>query len=99
MKKLSRILILLSVVSLFAIADSYAQDVVVRVRPRHVFVARPHRPSGAHIWVGEEWAPERGTYVYHSGHWVVPAHPGAIWVSGHWRHSFRGWIWIPGHWR
>jgi len=99
MKKISRILILLSAISVFAVTNSDAQDVVVRVRPHHVFVARPHRPSRHHVWVAEEWRPEGGTYVHRPGYWVVPEHRGAIWIAGHWRHSHHGWIWIPGHWR
>ncbi len=99
MKKLVRILMLLSVVSLLAVTDSNAQQIVVRVRPHHVFVARPVRPSPHHVWVSEEWVPSGGTYVYRPGYWVVPGHPGAMWIAGHWRNTRHGSFWIAGHWR
>ncbi len=99
MKKTIKVLMLLTIVSFFAATSSYAQQIVVRIRPHHVVVARPHRPSPNHVWVAEEWTPGGGTYVYQPGHWVVPEHPGAVWIRGHWRNSRHGYIWIPGHWR
>jgi hypothetical protein len=101
MKKIIRILMLLSVVSLFAINSSRAQEIVVRARlgrPGPVMV-RPMRPSPRHVWVAEEWAPNGGTYAYHAGYWALPPHPGAIWVAGHWRHRHRGYVWVGGFWR
>jgi len=105
MKKISRILFLLMAVSLFTVSQSNAQiaaGVYVHVRPPRphgVVVVRPPRPSRAHVWVSEEWTPAGGTYVYHRGYWAVPPRPRAIWVPGHWRHTWhRGYIWIPGHW-
>ena len=99
MKKLIKILMLLTAVSLLAITNSNAQQIVVRVRPRHEVIVRPHRPSPHHVWVSEEWAPSGDTYVYRPGYWVVPKHPGTIWIAGHWRHTRHGFIWIPGRWR
>ena len=99
MKKIVKILMLLSVVSLFTVSGSQAQ-IVIRARlgrPGPV-VVRPMRPSPHHVWVSEEWVPNGGTYVYHQGYWVVPAHPGAVWIAGHWRHRRDGYFWVPGHW-
>ena len=101
MKKMIRVLMLLSIVFVFAIDNSQAQ-VIVRVplrRPGVVVVARPHRPSPRHVWVSEEWAPGGGTYVYRQGYWAVPPQPGGIWIAGHWGHRGRGYFWIPGRWR
>jgi len=101
MKKIIRILMLLSVVSLFAIDSSRAQEIVVRARlgrPGPVMV-RPMRPSPRHVWVAEEWVPGGGTYVYHEGYWALPPHPGAIWVAGRWRHRHHGYVWVGGFWR
>ena len=101
MKKIIRILMLLSVVSLFAINSSRAQEIVVRARlgrPGPV-MARPMRPSPRHVWVAEEWTPGGGTYAYHAGYWALPPRPGAIWVAGHWRHRHRGYVWVGGFWR
>jgi hypothetical protein len=100
MKKIIRILMLLSVVSLFAVTSSKAQ-IVVRVRPERPgpVVVRPYRPSPRHVWVSEEWVPGGGTYVYHAGYWVLPPRPGTIWIAGHWRRRPNGYVWVGGHWR
>jgi hypothetical protein len=101
MKKIIRVLMLLTAVTVFAVTNSNAQ-VVVRVRPERpgaVVVRRPFRPSPRHVWVAEEWTPAGGTYVYHGGYWAVPPRPGAIWVTGRWRHSHRGYVWVGGYWR
>jgi hypothetical protein len=105
MKKISKILFLLMAVSMFAVSESNAQvsaGIYVGVRPerpRGVVVARPPRPSRAHVWVAEEWTPANGSYAYHPGRWVVPPRPGAVWIAGSWHHRHgRGYVWIPGHW-
>ena len=101
MKKIIRILMLLTVLSMFAVTNSMAQ-VIVRVRPDRpgrVIVRRPFRPSPRHVWVAEEWTPGGGTYVYHGGYWAVPPRPGAIWIAGHWRHRPDGYVWVGGFWR
>lgn len=99
MKKIIRILSLLSVALVFAVTTSKAQEIVVGVRPTHVIVRRPMRPSPGHIWVADEWTPSGGTYVVREGHWEVPPHPHAVWIPGHWRDRPRGYVWVPGHWR
>ncbi len=100
MKKTIKFLVLLSAVGLFAISNSKAQEIVVRERLHRsgVVFVRPVRPSPRHVWVAEEWVPGGATYVHHEGYWAVPAHPGAIWITGHWRHRRGGYVWIPGHW-
>ncbi|HEY8782861.1 MAG TPA: hypothetical protein VIM16_14650 [Mucilaginibacter sp.] len=100
MKKIIRILMLLSIVSLFAVTNTKAQEIVVGVRPVHPrLIRRTFRPSPRHVWVSEEWTPVGGTYVYHAGYWALPPRPGTIWVAGHWRHRHRGYIWVGGFWR
>jgi hypothetical protein len=101
MKKITRVLMLLTVVAFFAVSDSNAQQIVVRVRPNRpgpVVVRRPLRPSPRHVWVAEEWTPAGGTYVYHAGYWAIPPHPGAVWVAGSWSHGRKGYGWRPGRW-
>jgi len=74
MKKIIRILMLLSIVSLFAVTNTKAQEIVVGVRPVHPrLIRRTFRPSPRHVWVSEEWTPVGGTYVYHAGYWALPA--------------------------
>ena len=100
MKKITKILTVLSVVCLFAVADASAQQIVIRARLHAPgMVRRPFRPSPRHVWVAEEWTPAGGTYVYHAGYWSLPPRQGAIWIAGHWRDTRGGYVWIPGHWR
>ena len=100
MKKITKILFLAGALSAFGLAKSNAQEIVVRARMHAPVVAvRPARPSPRHVWIGEEWAPNGGTYVYKGGYWALPPSPGQRWVPGHWRQSRHGWVWRPGHWR
>jgi hypothetical protein len=100
MKKITKIMFLLGAVSLFAISESKAQEIVVRERLHApVVTVRPVRPSRRHVWIGEEWVPGGGTYVYKGGYWALPPFIGAKWVPGRWRNTPRGWVWKPGHWR
>lgn len=100
MKKYMKVLVAAAIMSVAA-SQSYAQ-LVVRVRPHHARVVvhtRPVRPSANHVWVEEEWVPQGRTYVWHGGYWAAPPRPGAVYVPGHWRHTWRGDTWVPGHWR
>jgi hypothetical protein len=108
MKKITRIVIVLSVVSLSAVTKSKAQvefGVSVQLnRPAAYEVnerTHPHRPSARHIWVAEEWAPSGNTYVYRPGHWELPPAGRRDWVAGHWakRQHAPGVRWVAGHWR
>jgi hypothetical protein len=102
MKKIARLLFLAGALSLFAVSNSNAQDIVVRTRlspPTSTLRERPPAPSPRHVWVAEEWAPRGASYTWKGGYWALPPHPHAIWVPGHWRHIHRGWAWRPGHWR
>jgi hypothetical protein len=101
MKKLSRFLVLLLVVSLFAVAKSNAQEIVIHERMHYggPVIVRPVRPGPHHVWVAEEWVPEGGRYVFHGGYWAAPPRPGAFYVRGHWVHRPGGWVWIRGYWR
>lgn len=102
MKKFSRIILLSAVLFVLAAESSNAQEIIVRERmhrPGAVAFRRPFRPSPRHVWVAEEWAPVRGTYVYHAGYWAIPPHRGGVWVAGYWRHRPGGFVWIPGYWR
>ncbi len=78
---------------------SYAQEVVVGVRPHVPHFERGRAPSPRHVWVGEEWEPRDGTYVFVGGHWSEPPQPHMAWIPGHWKDTPRGSVWIAGHWR
>jgi len=99
MKKVVRILTALSIVLLFAISNSKAQEVVIGVRPGPVVVRRPFRPSPRHVWVAPEYVISGGTYIYKPGYWALPPRPGTIWIAGHWIHRPHGYVWIAGRWR
>lgn len=102
MKKVTRILMVLLIASMFAFENSQAQQLVVRIIPRRpgmTIIHRPHRPSPRHVWVDEEWTPARTTYAYHRGYWALPPSPGRVWITGHWSHGGRGFFWVPGHWQ
>jgi len=99
MKKLKKILFLLTAISLFAVAYSDAQIVVKARLFHHGRVVRPERPSERHVWVDGEWVPQGHTYVERPGYWAEPPHPGGVWVAGRWTHRPGGYVWVGGHWR
>lgn len=55
-------------------------------------------PGPAYVWAPGEWV-WNGSWVWVSGHWIVPPHPHTVWVAGYWRHDAYGWQRVPGHWR
>jgi hypothetical protein len=106
MKKFSRFLILLAIVSLSALTKAKAQEIGVNVRLNrpHEYERNerfhPRRPSARHVWVNEEWVANGGRYVYRPGYWSLPPRDRAHWVPGHWqkRDHGPGFRWVPGHW-
>ena len=80
-------------------SNSYAQEIVVGVRPPIPHYERIARPSPRHVWIDEEWEPRGGAYVFVGGHWAEPPQPGWIWIQGHWRETPRGQVWVRGRWR
>ena len=108
MKKITKILILVAVVSLSAFTKAKAQvDIGVNLqlnRPaqyEHNERFHPNRPSPRHVWVAEEWVWGGGRYVYKPGYWALPPREGGAWVPGHWvKREYRpGFRWVAGHWR
>ena len=78
--------------------NTYAQEVVVGVRPHMPHFDRGPAPSPRHVWIGEEWEPRDGTYAFVGGHWAMPPQPHMVWISGHWRETPHGSVWDRGHW-
>jgi hypothetical protein len=89
--------------ALFLTAGAANAQLVVRIGPpppRPVERIPPPPPehrdwawhAGYHRWDGAH-------YVWVPGAYVVPPHPHAVWVEGHWRHRGEGWVWVEGHWR
>ncbi len=55
-------------------------------------------PGSAYVWAPGEYV-WNGSWVWVSGHWILPPHPHTVWVAGYWRHDPYGWHRVPGHWR
>ena len=109
MKKITKILFVLAVVSLSAFTKAKAQvDIGVNLqlhRPAQYEDNErfhPNRPSPRHVWVAEEWDLAGGqTYKYKPGYWALPPRTRrSLGVAGHWirREHHAGYIWNPGHW-
>jgi hypothetical protein len=82
-----------------AVGSANAQ-IYVRIGPppprREVIVARP---GPEYVWQRGYYRWDGNQHVWVSGTWVLPPHPHAHWVDGHWVHRRQGWVWIEGHWR
>ncbi|MBS1947913.1 MAG: hypothetical protein JST47_09115 [Bacteroidetes bacterium] len=74
-------------------------QVYVAVKPVAPKAVRPSKPSPAYVWIEEDWNAKGGHYESAGSRWVLPPHPGWVWVPGRWVHSHKGWAWMPGHWR
>src|SRR5215472_16988803 len=63
-------------------------DVAIHRAPRHGLVWTP----GYYRWRGSRyhWVP---------GMWVVPPHPGAIWIAPTWRYGHGGYTFVAGRWQ
>lgn len=55
-------------------------------------------PGPGFIWVGGIWA-WHGRWVWESGHWARPPHPGMRWEGGHYYYRGGRHVWIAGGWR
>ena len=98
MRTIKRCLFILAVALSCGAFNSYAQ-IEVKVRPEVPRFERGAAPSPRHVWIGEEWEPRGGAYVFVGGHWSEPPHPGWAWIPGHWKRTPHGEMWMAGHWR
>ncbi|HLK28950.1 MAG TPA: hypothetical protein VKT28_10220 [Puia sp.] len=98
MKKIVSRVAILSVI-VMAVSFSASAQVYVTVRPPAPRIVRPVQPSPAHVWIEEDWNGRGDHYEYGGGRWMLPPHPGWVWVPGRWVHARRGWQWMPGRWR
>ncbi len=72
----------------------------VSVRPSHMDVARPIRPSSSHIWIDGNWVYSRREHSYSriNGYWSKP-NRGRTYRPGQWKTSRKGDHWVQGRWR
>ena len=79
---------------------SVSAQIYVKIRPNVPVYVQSERPGPNHVWIGEEWNEEGGTYVHSGNHWATPPQAGYKWYPGHWNHNRRyGHQWIHGNWR
>jgi hypothetical protein len=74
-------------------------EVVVTEAPPPVIVeTETLAPGPSYVWIGGAWV-WHGHWVWQSGRWAYPPHPGAVWV-GH-RYEYRNGVhvYIHGYWR
>lgn len=56
-------------------------------------------PGPGYVWAEGFWDWRGGRYVWVTGRWMRPPHPGAVWVPAGWVEGRRGYGFHPGHWR
>jgi len=106
MKKITKVLVLVTVALLFSYNKSKAQEIYVNARlsvpARYEEFERHHppRPTERHVWIAGEWVVHGGQYVYDPGHWGVPPRGYRVWVRGRWiKRTYQpGYKWLNGHW-
>jgi len=99
MKKKFVKLLLFSLI-LFSVSLSASAQIYVKIRPVMPVVVRTERPGPNHVWIGEEWNENNGTYAYAGGYWGNPPNAGDWWEAGHWNHHREyGHQWVRGRWR
>jgi hypothetical protein len=80
-------------------ATAPAPEMIVNEAPPAPLVEEIYAAPGPdYVWVGGAWA-WHSAWVWAPGHYVLPPHRGAVWVSGAWGARGRGWGWSGGHWR
>ncbi|MEO8884425.1 MAG: hypothetical protein ABI367_00065 [Mucilaginibacter sp.] len=97
MKKISLKLILVFAISLFGVANTYAQ--YVKSIPPAPKTTIPRRPSKYHVWISEEWILNaKKQYIYRPGFWSYPPSPKDVYKPGRWVKSAKGYTRVLGGW-
>ncbi|HEY0784887.1 MAG TPA: hypothetical protein VGD62_03390 [Acidobacteriaceae bacterium] len=91
---------LLVLAASLALASSLAEAQFVRLAPPPpVAERRIPAPDARYVWVPGYQRWDGRAYHWEGGRWVLPPHPHAFWVAGHWAPRDGGYVWVPGHWR
>jgi hypothetical protein len=80
------------------VAAPEAEIVVSEAPPRMPQEVVVPAPGPGHVWVPGYWS-WQGSWIWVRGAWVIPPHPRAAYVAGHWAHRGHGYVWVSGHWR
>jgi hypothetical protein len=57
------------------------------------------QPASDYVWIPGYWAWRNGQQMWVVGHWEVPPHTGARWVSPRWERQGDGYIFVQGYWQ
>ena len=97
MKTISKFLISVVAISLFAVLSSDAQ-LIVKEKPVDPKTNPGKQPTKYMVLTPGEWAEVGGKYVYHPGSWMTPPMPKSIYTPGYWKKTPNGYYWISGYW-
>ncbi|MDR6941900.1 YXWGXW repeat-containing protein [Mucilaginibacter pocheonensis] len=102
MKKTTKMLMVLLIVSLAAI-KTYAQvsiGISVRLAPPALpTYTQPPCPVDGYLWTPGYWAyNEDGGYYWVPGVWVAPPRPGFLWTPGYWGYDGSIYVYHEGYW-
>jgi hypothetical protein len=85
-------------VTIYGQRDYYYYGEVPYAPPPMRREGRPRSPGPEYVWVPGNWA-WNDRWIWVEGEWVVPPRDGAVWQSGYWTRSRRGYVWVQGRWR
>jgi hypothetical protein len=67
--------------------------------PAPIVTARIVSPGPEFVWIEGYHRWDGARYVWVTGRWERPPRLYAVWESGHWAKTNRGWYFIEGRWR
>jgi hypothetical protein len=56
------------------------------------------RPSRRHVWIRGYWDRQGDQWIWASGRWEEPNHPGSRWIRPQYRHEGGAYRYEPGRW-
>ncbi len=57
----------------------------------------PDAPSDQYVWIPGYWVWQGNHYIWATGRWAIPPHPGAKWVPDKWSPGYTTPD-VPAHW-
>ena len=71
---------------------------VTEAPPAPIYETVTISPGPDYIWIGGVWA-WHGRWVWETGHWGRPPHPGAVWMPHRYEYRNGVHVFIRGGWR